>query len=133
MKILPVVSIQGDDFSPSALKEKCPSLTYCQDDDLTHEPMVIGKVGRYRGVPIPYGTATIKVSDTPSNWEALEDLVSMITSSIDEIRKFNCEVTLHCDIFYDSQCNFQIDASMLKKLAFLGIDFSISCWDECDE
>jgi hypothetical protein len=127
VKIRASCRVIGDKFSPTTFA----TLSSVKLTD-TGEPGAIGTAGRYQGKTTPYGHATIEVSDkAEKDWSRFEDLLTLIASCIDAIRKAGAEdITLHCSLFHDGQCNFGFSRDQLKRIASLKIDMAISCYND---
>lgn len=95
-----------------------------------HEAGAIGYAGIYRGKPIPYGSASIEVSDkAEQNWANFDALLSLLESCIDSLREAGADdITLLCSLFYDGQCNFGFSKEQLRRIAALKVDLPISCY-----
>lgn len=95
-----------------------------------HEAGAIGHAGIYRGKPIPYGSASIHVSDkAEQNWAKFDALLSLLESCIDNLRKAGAEdITISCSLFHDGQCNFGFSKEQLRRIAALKVDLPISCY-----
>src|SRR5438309_9423725 len=94
--------IQGSKFSP-ALAEKRTGVRF----DEKNEPAENGVAGRYRGKPIPYGSATLGLApgDPGHNLDAL---LHSLERSLDGLRSAGAEdITVHCTVHYEDQCNFE--------------------------
>lgn len=84
-------STSGKDFLPS--KVSAPFTA-------AHDPGAIGKVGRYRGIPLPYGSADF---DAPEDEEEkIAYLHRIIVPLLPALRNagaddFSLRITYHCD------------------------------------
>jgi hypothetical protein len=122
--------IQGKCFSP-ALVEKAGGLSFRQQE----EPGSIGTAGRYRGKPLPYGSAVLALSKAQSvdPRKSLDLLVETLRPSIKYLRKEGADnIVLHCDIFFENQCNFELSAEQIAAVAELHIPMTISCYEKKD-
>lgn len=125
-KVRPRCLIQGVGFSPSKIKG------VAFED--AHEPNAIGTLGRYKGRPIPYGAATICTAELSGGWELLDMLISLLETHIATIRDAGAEeITLHCDVVHDGQCNFDLEREQLLRIYNLDVAFTISCWSDIVE
>ncbi len=120
--------VTGDKFSPAAF-ENINSIRIVD----AHEPGALGRVGRYRGKPIPYGSATIEVSDrAEKDWSRFDDLLTVVENSIVALREAGAdEISILCSLYHDGQCNFAFTQDRLRRIAALKVDLPISCY--CDE
>lgn len=118
--------IVGDKFSPE-LAEKKTGIRF----DRKNEVGEIGTIGRYKGSPIPFGYAEIDFVEKGSS----ADLISPDAPILDMLEEYqSCflaagatEIDLNIDVFYKDQCNLEQSHKLLKRLAILGVDLSISC------
>lgn len=91
-----------------------------------HDPGVIGKLGRYRGVPVPYGSA---------GFDAPEEEKSKIAWVYDRVAPFRKAMqdagaehfTLSITYTYDSQCALSFAKEELKMILELDCDFNVDC------
>jgi hypothetical protein len=109
-------------MSMGGLTEKAGNIVFSEKN----EPGATGNAGRYRSKPIPYGSATLE-SDPPDDLDALLDI---LTCSIAKFREAGADdITLHCDVFYSGQCNFEFSVNQIACLSKLKIPITISCYD----
>ena len=126
VKIILSLILQGDDFSPNKIKSTCGESM--RDFNEPHE---IGTIGRYRGIPIPYGSAIIQLSENPQEWDALDEMLSFLKERISIYKAAGTEeMTLSLSIFHDGQCNFGFTRDELKLIHDLNVDIMISCYSE---
>ena len=110
-------SIIGKQFKPSKLRAEFSE---------AHDPGVIGEVGRYRGVPVPYGSAEICVPDEVTDKvryvhkRAFPLLQTMRDAGAEEFH-------LHFTFHYADQCAYGFSAEELKLVTELECDVSIDC------
>jgi hypothetical protein len=125
IKIRSSCEITGESFSPAKFS-KISSVRFVN----AGEPGAIGKVGRYRGKPTPYGQATIEVSNKPEDdWSHFDKLLMILEGCIDALREAGAEdIDLSCSLFHDGQCNFAFSRDQLRRIANLKVSFSISCY-----
>ncbi|WP_320044676.1 hypothetical protein [uncultured Desulfobacter sp.] len=116
----------GDQFSPMVVEEET-GIHF----DYKNEPGEIGKTGRYKGVAIPCGSGEIAFSETGAS----ADLLSPDAPILEIIEKHQSsfsaagatEIVLIINVFYKGQCNIEQSHKLLKRLAMLKVDLSISC------
>jgi len=115
-------SATGERFTPSKV---------AADFSEAHDPGVIGQIGRYRGVPVPYGSADFDVPDeVPEKIayvyeRAFPFLCAMREAGADD---FSLHITYH----YDAQCALGFSKEELKMITELDCGFAIDCI-EADE
>lgn len=96
-----------------------------------HDPGVIGQTGRYRGVPVPFGSADIDVPD---------EVPEKIAYVYERVRPFLCAMReagaedfwLHITYHYSAQCALGFSQEELKMILAMECDFAIDCM-EADE
>jgi hypothetical protein len=117
-------SLYGEGFSPKAA-EVLTGLSFKEKNEL-HE---IGTRGRYIGKPIPYGNAILEAQvEHASN---LDKILDLIGNHLTIFRDCGAEdIVLHCDVFFDKQCNFEFSEPQLAKISKLNIPLTISCYQK---
>ncbi|MEO6993864.1 MAG: hypothetical protein ABI273_09565 [Lacunisphaera sp.] len=96
-----------------------------------HEPGAIARSGRSRGKPLLHGSAVIEVSNKPEEWARFDDLLKVMESCIDALRKCGAEsLTLSCSLFHDGQCNFGFSTDELQRIAALKVNLHLSCYED---
>jgi hypothetical protein len=112
------IQIQGPEFRPSQVHFR---FTEQQD------PGVIGKFGRYRGQPVPYGSADFVVPSSVSRAQGITYLVHTIEPVLDAIRAAGAtDWHISIDRYYHAQCNEEYSLEELKLIARLGCGFIYS-------
>jgi hypothetical protein len=123
------VHFYGELFSPSEA-EKISGVTF----DEKKERGDIGIRGKYKGVPIPYGSAYINFEHPGGDPDLLPvdmPLLNILERFIPPFRAIGAEdISLWVNVFYTSQCNLELSPELLQKLAGLGIPLCISTMDE---
>ncbi len=126
LKVEGYCRMQGDSFSPSAIEAKTRIIF-----DRKNEPGEIGKIGRYKGNPIPYGNAEIVFSETGSSADLFSSEASILNSLEEHLASFRAsgveEISLNVNVFYEEQCNLELSPELLKRLYELGVALNISC------
>jgi len=127
----PKCHLYGDSLSPKAIEEKTKILFKKKN-----EPGDIGNTGKYRGTPIPYGSATLQPTDElmqTSSKEALKWLLGLVKANLDIFRKNGAsDVTLDLVVFHDGQCNLEFSVDELRRIAELGLPLTLSTY-ECPD
>jgi len=125
--ICPRCHFYGNKFSPEKA-EKLTGLIL----DAKNEVGDIGKLGRYKGQPIPYGSASL----SPSKKKIKSGLVEMwllknIKNNLTLMRSCGADkIWLDYGVFYDEQCNFEFSKEALLLIGSLNIDLLISCYQD---
>ena len=128
VKIRASCEIIGDQFSPTIFA----SISHVLLKN-AHDPGEIGKEGRFKGKPIPYGSASIAVSEiAEEDWARFDDLISVLETCGSALWQAGADdVTLRCSLFHDGQCNFEFSRKQLARIAALKVDLAISSY--CEE
>ena len=110
----------GDKFRPSTV-----NATFSEAED----PGAIGKRGRYRGLPVPNGSAII---DVPENEKQgvrfLHDLAFPLMPALRAAGA--TDFWIHITYHYDEQCTLGFDSEELRMLAEFGCTVSVDCWKD---
>src|SRR4051812_26230816 len=110
----------GDAFRPSTL-----AAPFADAED----PGAIGKRGRYRGVPVPAGSATFVVPETEK--QGIRYLHSAVYPLMPALRAAGAtDFSIHISYHYDQQCALGFEAEEMQLLAEFGCAVSIDCWKE---
>lgn len=126
IKTLLIFRAMGTAFSPSAA-EKQTGLLFSKKN----EPGDIGKWGRYKEQPIPYGSAELcdptEDSDlfalSPVFFRTLELLVPACRAAL------ATSIVLHADLAFEDQCNIEMSEDFIQALAGLRIPFTMTCYE----
>jgi len=123
------VLLRGEMFSP----KEAENLTGLRLQD----KLELGEIsprGRYRGKPIPYGTAQLEVPAEIPYDDRLMWIVRALEVNLKQLYECGAEETrVYAGYFYKDQCNFGFSKEELSAIAKLNIDFDISCYDMSDE
>jgi len=123
------VLLRGETFSPKEA-EKSTGLNLV-------DKLEVGEIairGRYRGKPVPYGTAQLEVPDDIPYGERLLWIIGVLEIHLDSLYSMGADTTrIYAGYFYKDQCNFGFGKNELLALAKLNIDFDISCYDATDD
>ena len=110
--------LTGKNFSP-ALAERLIGHELFEKN----ESGEIARVGRYKGLPFPYGSCTIR--DDAS----LKVVVDFLEKNQAELFGNGVEdIVLQLNVTYEGQCNFELDPLFLSRVAKLSQTLSISCY-----
>jgi len=115
------IHIQGPEFRPSQVPFRFTE---------QHDPGVIGKVGRYRGQAVPYGSASYVVPSSVSSADSIKYLVNKIEPVLDSIRAAGA-TDWHISIgrYYHAQCNEEYSPEELRLIARLECGFIYSAYE----
>ena len=95
-----------------------------------HDPGFIGKRGRYRGVPTPYGASSYEVQSEVPIEDRIAHLHKMILPLLPKIIEAGATSTrVSAGYFYDSQCNLSFSLEELCMLKDLNTHFDLSCYE----
>lgn len=119
----PYLQLQGEAFSPAAA-ERETGLSFSE----RHEPGETGAKGRYRGRPTPFGSATLRAPEEVDPAERLDWLLDTVLPHADALRRLGgLEGWLHSTVYFDAQCNLDYPPDRLRKLARLGVPYTVTC------
>jgi hypothetical protein len=124
--------IQGKEFSP-ARAELALGLDFGPDKS---EPGNLGVRGRFKGTPIPYGSARWEFSWENETGELLPDSLRLfrIPDLSRRLSELGADaITLYVHVGYAGQCNLELSPALLKALADLGVALAISCYELDDD
>jgi hypothetical protein len=110
-------SATGERFTPSKVPAQFSE---------AHDPGVIGKIGRYRGVPIPYGSADINVPEEVP--EKIAFVHGRALPFLHAMREAGAEhFSLHITYHYADQCALGFSKEELQMIVELDCDFAVDC------
>jgi hypothetical protein len=117
--------IQGDEFRPSQVP-----FAFTEQ----HDPGVIGRYGRYRDRPIPYGSASYDVPPSIPRKDYIKHLVQTIEPVLPAIHEAGATDWYVCiGRFYHGQCNEEYSLEELQLIARLGCGFTYSAYEITEE
>lgn len=123
--IIGYVSLYGEHFSPSQA-EKISGITF----DEKKARGDIGIRGKYKGLPTPYGSASINFEHPGGDADLLPanlPLLDILEQFIPSFQSVGAEeITIFVNVFYTAQCNLELSPELLRRLAGLGIPLCIS-------
>jgi hypothetical protein len=119
------MEIQGDYFRPSLL-----SIPFSDQ----HDTGAIGKFGKYRGLPTPYGAASYIVPHELLRPNLFKHLADVFEHRLDDLRKAGA-TSWHVSIarYYWAQCNEDYSAEDLEMLRKLKCGFTYSAYSITEE
>lgn len=90
----------------------------------------IGTIGRYRGIPVPYGFAELMCSspqvDSMLPAAFVRDVEAIVSSSV---LHGATSIVLHIDVAFQTQCNLEFSPQDLAELSRLGVVVTVSCFE----
>jgi hypothetical protein len=127
VKVTAVLRATGTDFSPEAV-EHLTGISFSKK----HERGSSGTIGRYRGQPLPYGSAELASPETGMDlmvpdapfFAAIEKLAPACSTA------GATSTVLHIDVAFTDQCNIELSPEFISALARLGIPITMSCFQE---
>jgi hypothetical protein len=122
--------IYGESFSPRKFENKT-GLKLSQ----TNEKGDIGKVGKSRNKPMPYGSGILEFpEDEKFALSSESKLLKALTGFIEEAKVAGAEdIDMYLNVEYTDQCNFTLEPEFLKIVSQLSIPVSISCYPASSE
>eukprot|EP01035_Chromulina_nebulosa_P065399 gene65399-89457_t len=107
----------GEHFRPSKVPAQFSA---------AHDPGVIGKLGRYRGLPVPYGSADFDAPEEEP--EKITWIYHRVFPFLRAMREAGAEsFTLHITYTYDAQCALGFSREELKMVLDLDCEFHVDC------
>jgi hypothetical protein len=123
-EISAAITLQGQMFSPKSLEKKT-NLVLTQKN----EPGEMGRLGKYKNKPLPYGAANIEPPNTIGDHEKITWLATTFLEHKESIEQSGIEdLHFYIGYFYENQCNLALTASELKLIAETGLDYWFSCY-----
>lgn len=117
----PICLFQGEQFSPR--KVNLPDGVQFHE---VNESGDLGTVGRYKGKPTPFGSASLRFPSDQGT--QLREMLLLIERIIAPARLAGAtEIELYLGVNFVSQCNFEICPEDLEILGRLKIPLLISC------
>jgi len=114
---------QGDSFLPSLVAAPYTSF---------HDPGVIRRLGRYKGIPVPYGVASIEAPE--GEREKIACLHRIVVPLLKSMRSAGAqEFRLHLTYRYESQCAIGFSKLELQMMAEMDCDVPIDCWTDQEQ
>jgi hypothetical protein len=118
--------IQGESFSPLSA-EKVTGLSFSDKSEVGQ----LGKVGHYKGIPIPYGACVLRFAEMNSlpYGPRLEQMIGSLEKHVDLLKKCGAQdFVLRLVVSYEAQCNLEFSPVEMNRLANLGIHVTVSCY-----
>lgn len=95
----------------------------------TEEPGAIGTRGRYRGIPVPVGSASFHVPETEQ--DGIRYLHRLVFPLLPALRAAGAtDFSIRITYDYEQQCALGFDSDELRLLADFECQVSIDCWRE---
>ena len=119
----------GERYSPSKA-ERLSKLCFLEKN----EPEEIGTVGRFKGLPLPYGSSTLwpPCQITPDNADyGTEWLVDKLIEHRSAFKAAGADtIILSLDVYHDGQCNLEFSPELLRKIADSSVPMILSCYED---
>ena len=117
--------IWGEEFRPSRVP-----FAFTEQND----PGIIGTVGRYRGQPLPYGSAGYVVPPSVPTTDRIRHIVEIFEPLLPAIRDAGA-TDWHISIgrYYYAQCNEEYSLEELQMIARLGCGFIYSAYSVTED
>lgn len=128
-KISASILFQGEKFSP----KKATEITGLNFSEM-NEVGEIGKKGRYKNKPIPFGYGLLEAPATIPDDDRILWLANELSGKLEVLYGLGAgESRMYIGYFYINQCNCGLTKEELAAIAKLGIDFWFSCYDISDD
>jgi hypothetical protein len=128
VELSPSLDLWGERFSP----REAEAATGLALSDKT-EPGALGTAGRYRGVPVPYGSATLEPPASVPPTDRLGWLLATAAPHAEALRGLGAELwRLHVDVRYQAQCNLEFSPEEVAAVAALRVPFTVTCWEDAE-
>lgn len=116
----------GPAFSPSHAEAEANAAFSSKN-----EPGELGRAGRYRGQPLPYGSAEFVDVDAIATMSGLPSpFLDTLARLAPACRTAGAtSLVVHADIAYDGQCNFELNDQCAARLAALGVAMTFTCFE----
>ena len=96
-----------------------------------HDPGVIGTRGKYRGRPVPYGSASYVVPKSIPRSEGIKHLVMIVEPILNAIEVAGAtEWNVHIVRRYADQCNEEFSREELALITRLRCGFTYAAYEE---
>ncbi|HEX2094161.1 MAG TPA: hypothetical protein VHG28_17290 [Longimicrobiaceae bacterium] len=119
----PYLQLLGKSFSP-ALAERQTGLSFTERNEVGE----LGTRGKYEGIPLPFGSATLQAPPEVDPSERLDWILDSVLPHAEALRNLGgMEGWLHSTFYFDAQCNLAYPPGQLQKLSQLGIPYTVSC------
>ncbi len=127
MRIIFSCPVQGDAFRPTDA-ERQSGIRFSEKNEVGE----IGKSGRYRGKPQPYGFGSLETEIGDNDLDvALTRFLEQVQRGLPIWRSLGADsVLLQIDVFYDQQCNLELSESVIAALHTLRLPVAVSCYHE---
>lgn len=114
--------LSGDAFKPDLLAEKLKGIQLRNPIS----PGQLGKFGRYKGKPVPYGLCSIATPEEVEVGKRIEWMADFINENMQHFRECGAtEIEFQID-WYGIQGNMELSVIELEKLASLKIPVNMN-------
>ncbi|MBI4965357.1 MAG: hypothetical protein HY913_18920 [Desulfomonile tiedjei] len=120
-------SLWGEEFSP-AKAERNSGMPF----DEKSEPGEIATFGRFRGQPLPYGSAKLILREGGERGKLIDpEIISFVAKNLHHFRKAGAtDIQIDIVVAYGGQCNLEMSPEFLNSVASLGIPLTLSCYED---
>jgi len=127
MRICFSCPVQGEAFRPTEAEEQS-GIRFSEKNEIGD----VGKSGRYRGKPQPYGFGSLETEITDSDLEVpLKRFLEQVQQGLPVWRSLGADsIHLQIDVFYEHQCNLELSESLISALHALRLSVALSCYHE---
>jgi len=119
--------LQGSKFSPT-LTERLHGIKLEGKNEIGD----IGKIGKYKNKPIPYGSGVFVISNNllDPSYDHYKK-IDLLEKLIPKLKSYGVEfMDVLITVAYYNQCNFELSSLLLRRLAALKIPISFSCYEK---
>jgi hypothetical protein len=120
VRIFPTLVLTGEHFSPEATERRC---------NLKFQSKVEPGSTSKRGTQQALGTAILALGAEDGAAELPLAVVQEVVRLVPKLQESGAEdLTLHLNVEYDEQCNFEVDPEVLQGIAASGTALTVSCY-----
>lgn len=125
-KIRCTIVIVGTSFSPGRFSRLNSTVL-----EEAEELGTIAHFGRYKGEPVPNGSAVIEVAKFPAGWDLFSLTLDRLEGCIDDLRRAGAEeFSLMLGVYgSDGETSLGFTNKDLRRMAELGVDAHITFYE----
>ena len=118
--------IYGESFNPKKIIEETGNI-FCEYNSVGD----IGKRGRFKNKPLPYGSATIEPPNKIEEYKKIMWLIEFTKKNLAIIQKYGGDdITFKVVYYYKNQCNCELSVKAMKGLIELNLPFVFSVYED---
>ena len=126
VRLVCTCELYGERFSPK-LVAQVTGLVFTRQNEVDQ----VGTTGRYRGVAIPYGSASIGVPASVDEGNEIAWLARRLLPYMDLLRDSGAtDIHLSVGLFHDGSCNWSLSEDEFKAVAALDVGMKISAYED---